>query len=159
VRVTSELSLEKTSYTSTSTSLILSRGVPAGISPTIVALSMTVVSCRTKSSAVSVSILPGLGGRENAPSCVVGLPVEKKNGTAQRGVAKSAATANAIAITLLREITILFGVFISFKKFSNLFIFPSFLAQVNLRFSTAATTSTRLVRAAQGSHNPAVNVR
>src|SRR5215471_839791 len=104
VRPTSE-SLGKTWYTSTSTSLILSTGVPVGISPTIVARVMTVVSCRKKSSAVSVSMLPGLGRRESAPSAPLGFPVLKKNGAAHRGVARHAVKANAAQIKLPRDIT------------------------------------------------------
>jgi hypothetical protein len=39
---------------------------------------MTVVSARMKSSAVSVSIFPGPGRRERAPSLPSGMPVLKK---------------------------------------------------------------------------------
>src|SRR5262249_23138985 len=127
VRLTSELSLENTWYTSTSTSRISSRGVCAGISPKIVACVRTVTSCRTKSSAVSVSILPGLGRRDSAPRRSLGSPVEKKNGVAQRGVTRHAINANATATKLPRETTIFLGVFNPFKKFLNLYIFPSFL--------------------------------
>src|SRR5207244_653413 len=84
VRPTSE-SAEKTRYTSTSTSLISVTGVPAGTSPNIVACVITVGAVRTKSSAVSVSIFPGLGRRESAPSLPSGVPVAKKKGAAHTG--------------------------------------------------------------------------
>src|SRR5262252_83387 len=113
VRATSESS-GKMWYTSTSTSLILSRGVPAGISPKIVASVMTVVSCKRKSSAVSVSIFPGLARRESAPSWPLGLPVAKKKVDAQRGVVRHTLNANAAPIKLAFDITALLIVVIAF---------------------------------------------
>src|SRR5262245_18258407 len=104
VRPTSE-SLGKMWYTSTSTSLIFSTGVPVGINPKIVACVMTVVSCRKKSSAVSVSLLPALGRRESAPSAPLGFPVLKKKGAAHRGVVRHAVNPNAAPIKLPRDIT------------------------------------------------------
>ena len=61
---------------------------------------MTVVSVRIKSSAVSVSSLPPLGGWDSAPSRPSGLPVLKENGAAQAGVAShTAAVLNAMNAT------------------------------------------------------------
>src|SRR5215813_4256823 len=105
VRATSE-SKGKTWYTSTSTSLMLPTGVPVGTSPVIVALLMTVVSGSTKSSAVSVSIFPGLGRRESAPSTgcwVLGLPVSKKKLSAESGAARHAVKISAAPIMPTRE--------------------------------------------------------
>jgi len=56
-----------------------------------------VVSVRIKSSAVSVSSLPPLGGWDSAPSRPSGLPVLKKNGAAQAGLASQTAVLNATA--------------------------------------------------------------
>jgi hypothetical protein len=98
--------------------LMLSRGEPVGISPTIVARLMTVVSCRKKSSAVSVSTLPALGRWESAPSWPFGLPVSKKNVFARRGAARHTVRANASPLTL----TLL----ACDKKLLNLFIVLSF---------------------------------
>src|SRR5215813_12663139 len=135
VRATSESS-GKMWYTSTSTFLILSGGVPTGNSPKIVACVMTVVSCKKKSSAVSVSILPGLGRWESAPSRPLGMPVAKKNGAARKGVARHAVKANAIPIKLPRETTTLLEVLIPFKKLLNLVIFLHPFFEVNsLSFS------------------------
>src|SRR5881628_1145475 len=87
---------------------------------------MTVVSCRRKSSAVSVSTFPGLGRRESAPSRPLGLPVAKKNVAAHRGVARHAVKANAAPIKLPRDFAAFLVVLIPFKEFLNLFIFQSF---------------------------------
>jgi hypothetical protein len=84
---------------------------------------MTVVSGRKKSSAVSVSTLPGAGRRESAPSLPLGLPVVRKNGVAHSGVVRQAIKANVVPISLPRENTILRGVSIAIKKFFNVFIF------------------------------------
>src|ERR1700730_12967184 len=68
---------------------------------------MTVGSERTKSSAVSVSIFPGLGRRESAPSLPSGLPVLKKNGSAAAGRLVSSpiesAAADAVAMQVFIE--------------------------------------------------------
>ena len=48
-----------------------------------VASLMSVVSGRMKSSAVSVWIRPGLGGRDNVPIFPSGSPVEKEKGAAE----------------------------------------------------------------------------
>jgi hypothetical protein len=90
------------------------RGVPTGRSPKIVARLMTVVSVRKKSSAVSVSIFPGLGRRESAPSAPLGVPVAKKNGAAHRGVVRHTLNANATPIKLARDIADFFAVLITF---------------------------------------------
>src|SRR6266700_2931129 len=83
-------------YTSISTSLMLSRLVPCGTSPIIVALLMTVVGCRMKSSAVSVSSFPGLALRDSAPSRPSGAPGVKENGWAHKdAVAKTPRTSLA----------------------------------------------------------------
>ena len=67
---------------------ILSPGVPPkGTNPIILACVMTVVCCRMKSSAVSVSRFPGLARRDSAPSRPSGLPVVKEKGAAHRDVA------------------------------------------------------------------------
>src|SRR5262249_57570735 len=100
---------------SNSTSCILRRGVPAGISPKIVASVMTVVSCKRKSSAVSVSIFPGLARRESAPSWPLGLPVAKKKVDAHRGVVRHALNANAAPIKVVFDITALLIVVIVFS--------------------------------------------
>src|SRR5262249_12578870 len=116
----------------TSTSLILLRGVPTGISPKIVACVMTVVSCKRKSSAVSVSIFPALGRRESAPSSPLGLPVAKKNGAAQRGVARLVVKNNRPAIRPPRDITTFLGVVIAFTNLLIEFIFIDPFFRVNL---------------------------
>src|SRR5262249_36090266 len=82
--------------------------------PKIVAWLMTVVSVGKKSSAVSVSIFPGLGGLESAPSAPSGRPVAKKNGAAHRGVVRQTLNANAEPIKLARNITDFFAVLIAF---------------------------------------------
>src|SRR5712692_1292347 len=89
----------KTWYSSTSTLLILDRGVPAGINPIIAARLMTVVCVKRKSSAVSVSS-PGPAGRDSAPSRPSGLPVLKKKGVAPAGVANQTPTLKVAAIKL-----------------------------------------------------------
>src|SRR5512143_1971883 len=66
---------------------MLASGVPDGITPAMVACAMVVVPVRMKSSAVSVSRWPVLAGWDNVPSSPSGLPVLKKNGSAQAGVA------------------------------------------------------------------------
>src|SRR5512143_2576964 len=66
---------------------MLASGVPDGITPAMVACAMVVVPVRMKSSAVSVSRWPVLAGWDNAPSSPSGVPVLKKNGSAQAGVA------------------------------------------------------------------------
>ena len=63
------------------------RGAFKGINPVMVAPVMTVVSVRTKSSAVSVSSFPGLSRWDSAPSRPSGSPVLKKKVSAQAGVA------------------------------------------------------------------------
>src|SRR5262249_13013754 len=104
VRSTSESS-GKMWYTSTSTSLIWFRGFPNGSRPKIVACVMTVVSDTRKSSAVSVSIFPGLGRRESAPSWPLGLPVAKKNVDAHKGVVRHTLNVNAAPIKVAFDIT------------------------------------------------------
>src|SRR5215470_6773320 len=91
VRPTSE-SLGKMWYTSISTLLIFASDVPVGTSPTTVAVVMLVVSVKGKSSAVSVSSLPRLGGWDSAPSRPSGEPVLKEKGSAQPDVARNTAT-------------------------------------------------------------------
>src|SRR5215470_3169817 len=126
VRATSESS-GKMWYTSTSTSLILSTGVPTGISPKILACVMTVVSCKKKSSAVSVSIFPGLGRRESAPSWPFGVPVANKNGAAHKGVVRHALNANAAPIKVVFDITALLIVVIVFSLVFSLIPSACFL--------------------------------
>src|SRR5512136_422234 len=58
---------------------------------------MVVVSVRMKSSAVSVSRLLTLAGWDSAPSFPSGLPVLKKKGSAQAGVASHAAALTVAA--------------------------------------------------------------
>src|SRR6266481_1044895 len=82
-------------YTSTSTFPISAGVAPEGIKPKMVAPLMTVVSVRIKSSAVSVSSLPPLGGWDSAPSRPSGLPVLKKNGAADAGDASHTTVLNA----------------------------------------------------------------
>ena len=59
----------KTWYTSISTSLMFVKSVLAGINPVIVALLITAVCCKTKSSAVSVSTSRGWHGGTTRPAC------------------------------------------------------------------------------------------
>ncbi|TMG83465.1 MAG: hypothetical protein E6H78_12180 [Betaproteobacteria bacterium] len=73
------------------------------INPVIVAPLMTVVAVRMKSSAVSVSTLPGLSLRESAPRRPSALPVVKKKGAAQAGVASTPAVIIA-AVKLVRNL-------------------------------------------------------
>src|SRR5260370_19795099 len=63
----------------------------------MVAPVITVVSVRIKSSAVSVSSSPALGGRDSAPSRPSGLPVLKENVAAQADVASQTAVLNVTA--------------------------------------------------------------
>src|SRR5262249_39118295 len=96
---------------------MLPTGVPVGKSPVIVALLMTVVACSTKSSAVSVSIFPGLGRRESAPSTGcwgLGLPVSKKKLSADRGAARHAVKVSMAPIMLTRVIRAFLVMVISF---------------------------------------------
>src|SRR5215467_9059 len=72
-------------YNSTSTCVIFASGVPEGTNPIIVAWLITVVSGRMKSSAVSVSTLPALAGRDAAPNRPSGAPVVKKKVAASAG--------------------------------------------------------------------------
>src|SRR6266550_1788852 len=74
------------------------------INPVIVAPLITVVSVRTKSSAVSVSSFPGLSLRESAPSRPSALPVVKKKGAAQAGVASHAPAISSAAVKLTRNL-------------------------------------------------------
>jgi hypothetical protein len=97
----------KTWYTSTSTSLMFSRGVPEGTNPVIVARLMTVVCCRMKSSAVSVSSFPGLARREAAPSLPSGTPVVNEKDDAHRDVTKHIPKANLAPVELTNEFTTL----------------------------------------------------
>src|SRR6516165_8375287 len=79
------------------------RDVPAGINPVMVACAIVVVSVRMKSSAVSVSSVPGLAGRDSAPSSPSGFPVLKKNGAAQAGAASHTPALTATPTTLDRN--------------------------------------------------------
>src|SRR5215467_6969471 len=90
-------------YNSTSTWVIFPSDVPEGTNPMIVALLMTVVSARMKSSAVSVSNLPGLAGREAAPSRPSGAPVVKKKVAAHAGVPSHRPKTNMAAVRLVRN--------------------------------------------------------
>src|SRR6266567_581238 len=106
----------KTWYTSISTSLIFSRGVPNGTNPIIVACLMTVVCCRMKSSAVSVSSFPALARRDSAPSRLSGVPVVKEKGAAHRDVATHIPKASLAPVKLsfdLISLLVLLILFIS----------------------------------------------
>jgi hypothetical protein len=116
VRPTSE-SKGKMWYTSTSTSLMLFRGVPTGTPPKIVACVITVLVVRKKSSAVSVSAFPALGRRESAPNRPLGLPVEKKNVDANKGVVRHTLNVNAAPIKIDFDIPFLLIVVIAFVPF------------------------------------------
>src|SRR5215467_5018943 len=74
---------------------------PDGINPWMVARLMTVASVGTKSSAVSVSGFPVvggvLGGRESDPNLPSGFPVLKKNISAAAGRAAVSPTESAAA--------------------------------------------------------------
>src|SRR6266446_3554255 len=83
-------------------------GVPRGIKPTMVAWLMTVVSVRTKSSAVSVSILPVLGRRDSAPSLASVFPVLKIKVSAHAGVASDNPMVN-VAMSKLNRFLIGIG--------------------------------------------------
>src|SRR5712692_2439184 len=96
----------KTWYTSISTSLIFSRGVPKGTNPIILACVMTVVCCRMKSSAVSVSSFPGLARRDSAPSRPSGVPVVKEKGAAHRDVATEIPKAKVAPLKLINDLLI-----------------------------------------------------
>src|SRR5215471_18859169 len=78
--------------------------VPAGTSPTIVASVILVVSLRRKSSAVSVSSAPELGGWDRAPSRPSGELVLKEKGSAQLSDAKDTVTATMTTTRLIRNI-------------------------------------------------------
>jgi hypothetical protein len=83
--------------------VIFASAVPEGTNPIIVARLITVVSGRMKSSAVSVSTLPALPGRDAAPSRPSGAPVVKKNVAAHAGVASHTPRANVAAVRLVRN--------------------------------------------------------
>src|SRR5215831_13917699 len=91
-------------YNSTSTCVIFASGVPEGTNPIIVARLITVVSTRMKSSAVSVSTLLALAGRDAAPSRPSGAPVVKKKVSAHAGVASHAPKANVATVRLVRNL-------------------------------------------------------
>src|SRR2546427_8301125 len=74
------------------------------INPVIVAPLMTVVSVRTKSSAVSVSSFPVLSLRESAANRPSELPAAKKKGSAQAGVVSHAPAVNSAAVKLTRNL-------------------------------------------------------
>src|SRR3954469_8222245 len=93
----------KTWYTSTSTSLMFSTGVPRGTNPGIVARFMTVVCCKTKSSAVSVSSFPGLARRDAAPSRPSGTPVVNEKDDAHREVTIHIPKVNFAAVELISD--------------------------------------------------------
>src|SRR5438128_849018 len=115
VRVVSE-SRGKTWYNSTSTWLILASGIVLGtISPVITAWLMTVVSVRAKSSAVSVSIFPGLGRRDSAPSRPSGLPVLKKKCSAHAGSASPIPIIRIAVAKLNRDLMIIIFVLLRFS--------------------------------------------
>src|SRR6516165_6010262 len=67
---------------------------------------MLVASVTIKSSAVSVSSFPELGGWDSAPSRPSGEPVLKKKGSAQPGVARNSATVSVAATRLSRNIIV-----------------------------------------------------
>jgi hypothetical protein len=96
---------------------MLSRGVPTGSSPKIVACVITVVVDRKKSSAVSVSTFPGLGRRESAASRPLGLPVAKKNEDANKGVVRHTINVNATPIKVAFDIPVLLIIVITFLPF------------------------------------------
>ena len=77
----------------------------------MVACAMLVVSVRMKSSAVSVSRWRQLAGCDNVPSSPSGVPVLKKKGSAQAGVASHspAVTAAATNRCLHKTLLSLFG--------------------------------------------------
>ena len=94
---------------------ILSPGVPPkGTNPIILACVMTVVCCRMKSSAVSVSSFPGLARRDSAPSRPSGLPVVKEKGAAHRGVATHIPKASLAPVKLSIDLISLLVVLILF---------------------------------------------
>src|SRR3954453_1677290 len=93
----------KTWYTSTSTSLMFSIAVPGGTNPVIVARFMTVVCCKRKSSAVSVSNFPGLARRDAAPSRPSGTPVVKEKDAAHREVTIHIPKTNFAAVELISD--------------------------------------------------------
>src|SRR5262245_19035059 len=96
---------------------------------------MTVVSCNGKSSAVSVSIFPGLARRDNAPSWPVGLPVAKKKVDAHTGVVRHALNANAAPIKVAFDITALLIVVIAFRLlFAVCFLLLRFSIRPRLRY-------------------------
>src|SRR5881394_3321435 len=63
---------------------------------------MTIDCATTKSSAVSVWLLPALAGRERVATFPSGSPVEKEKGAAE-APATSSSSANAPAVVLLVE--------------------------------------------------------
>src|SRR5262245_2417596 len=77
---------------------MFARGVSAGIKPTMTAPLMNVAWDRMKSSAVSVSNVPGAVGWESAPSRPSGVPVLNEKRSAQAGVASHSPMINVRAI-------------------------------------------------------------
>src|SRR5262245_49574925 len=82
---------------------MLDRGASAGIRPVTVAPVMIVFSVRMKSSAVSASGFPALGGWDSAPSRPSAVPVVKKKDSAKAGVADKP----AINVTAVRAIVLI----------------------------------------------------
>jgi hypothetical protein len=89
-------------YNSTSTCVMLPSGVPNGTNPVMVAWVISVLSDKMKSSAVSVSILPALAGRDSAPNRPSGAPALKENVAAHAGWTKHTAKDN-VAVTRLNR--------------------------------------------------------
>src|SRR5439155_372361 len=76
---------------------------------------MTVVSVRAQSSAVSVSIFPGLGRRDSAPSRPSGLPVLKKKCSAHAGSASPIPIIRIAVAKLNRDLLIIIFVLLRFS--------------------------------------------
>src|SRR5947207_2955345 len=91
---------------------------------------MTVVCCRMKSSAVSVSSFPGLARRDAAPSRPSGLPVLKEKGADHSDVATHIPKVSLAALELTTDRTTL--VFIS------ILYFLQFVSAVIILSDTAA---------------------
>jgi hypothetical protein len=78
----------------------------------MVARAIAVVCWRTKSSAVSVSIFPGLGRRDSAPSWPSALPVLKKKVSAHTGIASHTPMVNVATIKLICDFMGRVGTFV-----------------------------------------------
>src|SRR5215510_10921761 len=112
---------------------------------------MTVVSCKMKSSAVSVSSFPSLARRESAPRRPSGVPVLNENPSAQAEVAKNPPT-STVAVNERKNFL---NSFISFfpSFFCKTFMLVRRLDQETYDHWNTDSASEKIVLATHGSHS------